>query len=96
MGSPTQACIKICLSRYLYIVRALITVFFVFSNSGGVAAMAGSAVIGGMLLAMIEGVGILLTRFTSEQFKPQAPGEMSDPSVLGPPQTILNTEANYQ
>lgn len=63
----------------------------------GAAAMAGSAVIGGVLLAMIEGVGILLTRFTSDQFKPIAPGEMGDPSVLGPPQPIpFNQETNYQ
>ena len=67
-----------------------------FLIPGGVAAMAGSAVIGGMLLAMIEGFGILLTRFTSEQFKPQAPGEMNDPSVLASPQVILNQEPNYQ
>ena len=59
--------------------------------------MAGSALIGGMLLAMIEGVGILLTRMTSEQFKPIAPGEMGDPSVLGPPQPLtFNPENNYQ
>lgn len=65
--------------------------------SDGVATMAGSAVIGGVLLAMIEGVGILLTRFTSEQFKPVAPGEMADPSVLGPPQPLsLNQDPNYQ
>lgn len=59
--------------------------------------MAGSAVIGGMLLAMIEGVGILLTRMTADQFKPISPSEMNDPSVLGPPQPLtLNPEANYQ
>ncbi|XP_045102243.1 mitochondrial import inner membrane translocase subunit Tim17-B-like [Portunus trituberculatus] len=66
----------------------------ILAARSGVVAMTGSAVIGGMLLAMIEGVGILVTRFTSDQFKPQAPGEMSDPSVLGP--SVLNPDANYQ
>ncbi|KAG0418705.1 hypothetical protein HPB47_004641 [Ixodes persulcatus] len=36
----------------------------------GTGAMVGSAVIGGVLLALIEGVGILFTRFSAEQFKP--------------------------
>ncbi|KAI8122289.1 Mitochondrial import inner membrane translocase subunit Tim17-B [Lucilia cuprina] len=44
-------------------------------------AMAGSAIIGGVLLALIEGVGILFTRLSSEQFRnPLPPNE--DPSVL--------------
>lgn len=44
--------------------------------------MAGSAIIGGVLLALIEGVGILFTRLSSEQFRnPLPPTE--DPSVLG-------------
>ncbi len=34
----------------------------------GAAAMAGSAVIGGVLLALIEGVGILITRWSADQF----------------------------
>ena len=34
----------------------------------GVPAMVGSAVIGGVLLALIEGVGILITKYTAEQF----------------------------
>ena len=38
----------------------------ILAARSGVGAMAGSAVIGGVLLAMIEGVGILLTRFTSQ------------------------------
>ena len=32
--------------------------------------MARSAVVGGILLALIEGVGIMITRMTAEQFKP--------------------------
>lgn len=50
----------------------------------GVPAMAGSAVIGGVLLALIEGVGILFTRLSAEQFKnPLPPTE--DPAALGDP-----------
>lgn len=44
--------------------------------------MAGSALIGGVLLALIEGVGILFTRLSADQFSnPLPPTE--DPSVLG-------------
>ncbi len=32
--------------------------------------MAGSAMIGGVLLAMIEGIGILMTRMSADQFRP--------------------------
>lgn len=57
----------------------MITVYFLFI---GIPAMAGSAIIGGVLLALIEGVGILFTRLSSEQFRnPLPPTE--DPSVLG-------------
>jgi len=44
----------------------------------GAAAMAGSAVIGGVLLALIEGVGILITRFSADQFK------MANQQILNP------------
>ena len=47
----------------------------------GVPAMAGSAIIGGVLLALIEGVGILFTRITADQFHaPPPPTE--DPVAL--------------
>ncbi|XP_055679641.1 mitochondrial import inner membrane translocase subunit Tim17-B isoform X1 [Lutzomyia longipalpis] len=46
----------------------------------GVPAMAGSAIIGGVLLALIEGVGILFTRLSAEQFR--MPGPTEDPAVL--------------
>lgn len=36
--------------------------------SDGPVAMVGSAAMGGILLALIEGAGILLTRFASSQF----------------------------
>lgn len=49
----------------------------------GAGAMVGSAIIGGVLLAMIEGVGIMITRLTADQFNPNnAP--MPDPSQLPP------------
>lgn len=61
-------------------------------NSKGVPAMAGSAVIGGVLLALIEGVGILFTRLSAEQFKnPLPPTE--DPAALGDP-TQNNNSSN--
>lgn len=48
----------------------------------GIPAMAGSAIIGGVLLGLIEGIGILFTRLSAEQFRnPLPPTE--DPSVLG-------------
>lgn len=50
----------------------------------GVPAMAGSAVIGGVLLALIEGVGILFTRLSADQFKNPLP-PTDDPAALGDP-----------
>lgn len=46
--------------------------------------MAGSAVVGGVLLALIEGISIMISRLTAEQFRPQAP-VFEDPSALGTP-----------
>lgn len=40
-----------------------------FIPPGGPLAMVGSAMMGGILLALIEGVGILLTRYTAQQFR---------------------------
>lgn len=57
-----------------------------FDNISGVPAMAGSALVGGILLALIEGIGIMLTRISSEQFKPQQP-IFEDPSILGQSQS---------
>lgn len=53
--------------------------------------MTGSAIIGGVLLALIEGVGILFTRLSADQFRNPNPLDQmnqqapSDPSVLGDP-----------
>lgn len=46
--------------------------------------MAGSAIIGGVLLALIEGVGILFTRLSADQFRSPAP-PTDDPAALGDP-----------
>nr|QBH73033.1 mitochondrial import inner membrane translocase subunit tim17 [Orthoderella ornata] len=54
----------------------------ILAARNGVPAMAGSAIIGGVLLALIEGVGILFTRISAEQFKPASP-TFEDPSQLG-------------
>jgi len=65
----------------------------ILAARSGVPAMVGSALIGGVLLAMIEGVGILFTRFTSDQFRPLTPEEQyqqmmqqqQDPNFRPPP-----------
>lgn len=56
----------------------------ILAARNGVPAMAGSAVIGGVLLALIEGLGILFTRITADQFMPVQPTPIDDPSQLGP------------
>ncbi|XP_048475911.1 mitochondrial import inner membrane translocase subunit Tim17-B-like [Rhincodon typus] len=52
-------------------------------RAGGPLAMVGSAMMGGILLALIEGVGILLTRYTAQQFQNPSP-TLEDPSQLPP------------
>ena len=42
----------------------------ILAARNGVAAMTGSAIIGGVLLALIEGIGIFYTRMMADQFKP--------------------------
>lgn len=64
----------------------------ILAARNGFPAMAGSAAIGGALLALIEGIGILFTRMQAEQFKPVNPA-LEDPSQLGPPSF---NQSNYQ
>uniref|UniRef100_A0A069DPP7 Putative mitochondrial import inner membrane translocase subunit tim17-a-like protein n=1 Tax=Panstrongylus megistus TaxID=65343 RepID=A0A069DPP7_9HEMI len=59
----------------------------ILAARNGVPAMAGSAFIGGVLLALIEGVGILFTRMQAEQFRP--PQHFEDPSGLGAAHSTL-------
>lgn len=54
--------------------------------------MAGNAIIGGVLLALIEGVGILFTRLQADQFKNPLPPS-DDPAALGDP-TQNNNSSN--
>lgn len=64
-------------------------------NFLGIPAMAGSAIIGGVLLALIEGVGILFTRLSADQFRnPLPPTE--DPAALGDPGTGFFTQKQQQ
>lgn len=51
----------------LWIALSFKAVFLLMSSDGPVA-MVGSAAMGAILLALIEGAGILLTRFASAQF----------------------------
>ncbi|XP_077695544.1 mitochondrial import inner membrane translocase subunit Tim17-A isoform X2 [Eretmochelys imbricata] len=55
----------------------------ILASRNGPVAMVGSAAMGGILLALIEGAGILLTRFASAQF-PNGPQFSDDPSQLQP------------
>ncbi|KAL1242879.1 Mitochondrial import inner membrane translocase subunit Tim17-B [Trichinella spiralis] len=49
----------------------------------GIGTMIGSAIMGGVILAMLEGTGIMLTRLTADQFKPINP-TVEDPRNLPP------------
>ncbi|KAM9167010.1 mitochondrial import inner membrane translocase subunit Tim17-B [Mergus octosetaceus] len=55
----------------------------VLASRSGPLAMVGSALMGGVLLALIEGVGILLTRHTAPHFANPSPFA-EDPSQLPP------------
>ncbi|XP_014240593.1 mitochondrial import inner membrane translocase subunit Tim17-B-like [Cimex lectularius] len=55
----------------------------ILAARNGVPAMAGSALIGGVLLALIEGVGILFTRMQADHFRQEQ--HFVDPSQLGRP-----------
>lgn len=73
----------------------------ILAARNGVAAMTGSAIIGGVLLALIEGVGILFTRLSADQFRNPSPHDQvpQDPSVLGDPNkgfSFGQTPPSYQ
>ena len=49
----------------------------------GTKSMIGSAIVGGVLLGLIEGMGILINNFASQQFRPVDPRMVpEDPNVL--------------
>lgn len=50
----------------------------------GAGAMIGSAVVGGLILALIEGMGIMFTRMTADQFRPMGP-PTEEPMNSSPP-----------
>lgn len=58
-------------------------------------AMVGSATMGGILLALTEGAGILLTRFASAQF-PSGPQFAENPSQLPSAQLPSSPFGDYQ
>ncbi|XP_002133089.2 mitochondrial import inner membrane translocase subunit Tim17-B [Drosophila pseudoobscura] len=52
----------------------------ILAGRNGKVSMACSAVVGGLLLTLIEGVGILFTRISADQFRnPAPPGSPTDP-----------------
>lgn len=53
----------------------------ILAARSGATAMITSAIFGGIILALIEGVGIMMTRISAEHFQPVP----IDPSQLGPP-----------
>lgn len=55
----------------------------ILAARNGVPAMVGSAFVGGVLLALIEGIGIVMTRYQAEQFVPTPPIPDDNPSPLG-------------
>ncbi|KAL5515414.1 hypothetical protein EMCRGX_G000575 [Ephydatia muelleri] len=58
----------------------------------GAKASLGAAVAGGIILAVIEGVGIAINRAVAEQYKPVMP-QIPDPSQLPPTQS--HTQRGY-
>ncbi|KAM9536286.1 mitochondrial import inner membrane translocase subunit Tim17-A-like isoform 1-T1 [Salvelinus alpinus] len=56
----------------------------ILAARNGPVAMVGSAAMGGILLALIEGAGILLTRFASSQF-PTGPQFAEEPAPMPAP-----------
>ncbi|XP_033618051.1 mitochondrial import inner membrane translocase subunit Tim17-A isoform X2 [Fukomys damarensis] len=67
----------------------------ILAARNGPVAMVGSAAMGGILLALIEGAGILLTRFASSQF-PNGPQFVEDPSQLPSTQLPSSPFGDYR
>ncbi|XP_049608902.1 mitochondrial import inner membrane translocase subunit Tim17-B isoform X1 [Syngnathus scovelli] len=65
----------------------------ILAARSGPLTMMGSAMMGGVLLALIEGVGILLTRYTAQQFQNPLPFA-EDPSQL-PPERDVAPKAHF-
>jgi len=55
----------------------------VMAARSGPKQMLGSAIVGGVLLGLIEGLGIMMNNFAAQQFRPQDPLDApQDPSIL--------------
>ena len=61
---------------------------------GGVKTATTSAVFGGVILALIEGVGIMIQRMTADQYKPIKPAD--PPLPPPPPAPVQNQRAPQQ
>uniref|UniRef100_A0A8P4G6S9 Leiomodin 1b (smooth muscle) n=1 Tax=Dicentrarchus labrax TaxID=13489 RepID=A0A8P4G6S9_DICLA len=67
----------------------------ILAARNGPVAMVGSAAMGGILLALIEGAGILLTRFASSQF-PTGPQYAEEPAPAAMPSPSFGDYRQYQ
>uniref|UniRef100_A0A668SS65 Uncharacterized protein n=1 Tax=Oreochromis aureus TaxID=47969 RepID=A0A668SS65_OREAU len=67
----------------------------ILAARNGPVAMFGSAAMGGILLALIEGAGILLTRFASSQF-PTGPQFAEEPAPAPMPTSPFGDYRQYQ
>ncbi|KAG7244843.1 hypothetical protein INR49_029862 [Caranx melampygus] len=67
----------------------------ILAARNGPVAMVGSAAMGGILLALIEGAGILLTRFASSQF-PTGPQFAEEPAPAPMPTPSFGDYRQYQ
>lgn len=76
------------------ITRGALTAAILAARNGPVA-MVGPAAMGGILLALIEGAGILLTTFASAQF-PNGPRFAEDPSQLPSAQLPASLFGHYR
>lgn len=54
--------------------------------------MAGSALLGGVVLAMIEGMGVVMNRFMGQMYDPTAAPPPEDPAAL----PVKSAESNIQ
>ena len=77
--------VSLSLSQQLFLNCHYFMILFYFQISGGPKHMIGNAVVGAVLLGMIEGIGIMFNRMGSESFRPVDPREApQDPPALGP------------
>lgn len=67
------------------------------SARSGFGPMVASAAVGGILLALIEGVGIMMTRSQAEFFQPQLPPvEAEPPNLSGLQLNVSDSQSEFQ